>query len=192
MLKFESHVSPGASRCIVNQEGGALEIIIPVQRTHFHWFMMIFPFVWMAGWLSFHTDGTVGPNDPPLPPLWLLVFPMLPLFVIGLFGIAGAEVLRLEEGRGTLSFKLFGFTVNTKKFPAASLSGLRKTNPENYDCQFALSHIVGGGRQPTLIFTHGYWEICFGSGMDPAEAGEILARIQEHLRGAPKGGGANG
>ena len=177
-------IKPGAARSIISTTIRGLEIVIPSKKNIF---LILFLAVWLAGWafgeFTVPTEFFKGnPNSGSIifTSVWLVFWTIGGGFAIytWLWNVAGKEIITINSLTLSTKKDLFGYG-RVKEYEMSSVTNMRVSpqpfNPFDFSSGLMFWGIGGG----VIAFDYGAKTYRFGSGIDEAEANQILARINE-------------
>ncbi len=173
------YVIPAKPRHMAVFAAHGIRIVIPSRRSVVQ---MLFVPIWLAAWsygevMAFNNllrgfEGFVA--------VWFCAWTMGGIFAVaGLcWQLAGQEIFDVSERALWIRRRVFGFTVYTRKYALAHVEALR-ISPEYADAPgWNPSRKPSSWNGGPLAFDYGAATIRFGSGIDEAEAKDVLDEIR--------------
>ncbi len=196
-------VNPPSGHHKVAYLGDSLEIAIPSRK---QWFQTVFVAFWLIGWTfgevfvgSILLSGIVGllSGKSPKPTggeaifgaggglfmlAWFCLWTVGGAFVwhVFLWQMAGKEVVRISHRSMLIGRQILGIR-RTKEYLAEYIRDLRVSPADYSSFGWSRSARAWGLSGGLTAFDYGAKTLRFGSGVDEAEAKQILATIQEHF-----------
>jgi len=177
-------IKPGKRRATISEGAKGLEIIIPSKKNIF---IILFLSVWLVGWAlgeimvprELFSDK---PDDASkiFLVVWLVVWTIGGIFAIyiWLWNLTGKEIISVNSLSITVKRSLFGYG-REKEYEMTHINNLRVSpqpfNPWNFSSGLQCWGIGGG----VIAFDYGARTYRFGSGIDEAEATQLLEKIKE-------------
>jgi hypothetical protein len=184
-------VEPAAGRAIVERNMGVLRILIPSARPAP---VIMFLGVWLCGWavgefaaINALLGGKTGKAAPGFLAFWLIGWTFGGGFamIAWLWAMFGREIIVVDKQALRLRKQVLMWR-RDREYAAANVGPLRIVETE----MASLAGSRSSRRQQTPIstspiaFAYGAKTIRFGNGIDPAEAAQLIAKIEEALRPA--------
>ena len=179
-------VQPSSMRHQADYLGNHLTISIPSRR---QWFQILFLGFWLCGWAAgelsaiselflFH-NGTQEADHFLL--LWLFGWTVGGLFAMTtlLWQLAGKEIAEISGLGIKLSHRVWGLRWS-QQYAAADIQDLRVSPQPITRHRRSSSLYYWGLTGGVIAFDYGAKTIRFGSGVDEAEAKQIVKTIQQH------------
>jgi len=179
-------VKPFSARHTIDDLGDTLKITIPSKK---NWFQILFMGFWLVGWAFGEVtvlgslisgEGFGGPS--------LFMIAWLGGWTIGggyalyilFWQLLGNEIIQVSNSTIITSRSVFGFGF-PKEYSAEYIKALRMSTSSSSNDMFGWSRAsrfygLGGG---LIAFDYGAKTVNFGSGIDEAEAKQILSEIQQ-------------
>jgi hypothetical protein len=193
-------VKPPSARCTIEALGESLRIVCPSRK---HWFQVVFLGVWLVGWMFGETmvggillSGLIGRFLGRSPEGFGIDFSalhgvslfMLVWFVgwtVGgafalyafLWQLAGKEIVLLSYSSIQVRRQVLGIGW-TKEYLAEHVKNLRVSQMGYSEAGWSRSLIAFGMVGGFIAFDYGAKTFRFGSGIDEAEAKQIVSVIQ--------------
>jgi hypothetical protein len=180
---------PYDGRAKINFDGIKLSIKIPSVK---NWFVIVFLTAWMGGWFmgeSSATNEMLSADNAGIDffmAFWLIGWTVGGLFalVVLLWSLFGQETVIIESGVFIVSRGVLNIGIFKKGYDLNSIKNL-ELNPEStgLDSFFGQKKKTGdffgftGGK---LRFDYGLKTIRFGTGIDEAEARQLIEEIKRH------------
>ena len=180
---------PYDGRAKINFDGIKLSIKIPSKK---NWFVIVFLTAWMGGWFmgeSSATNEMLSADNAGIDffmAFWLIGWTVGGLFalVVLLWSLFGQETVIIESGVFIVSRGVLNIGIFKKSYDINSIKNL-ELNPEStgLDSFFGQKKKTGdffgftGGK---LRFDYGLKTIRFGTGIDEAEARQLIEEIKRH------------
>ena len=180
-------IEPPKLRVKISDERGNLRIVIPAKR---NWFLILFMGFWLCGWAVSEVMIPQQFFKAGMPPSALLfVIAWLGAWTVGggfsiyiwLWNVMGKEVVLLD-GQSLITRREIGKYGRTKEFTLAQVRDLRRSQSTFNPWDFSSGPEVwglGGGR---IAFDYGARTYRFGTGLDEAEAKQIVSAIQHRFK----------
>jgi len=175
------------ARAIISPSSRGLEIIIPSRKNIF---LILFLAAWLVGWavgeITVPMTFIKGIKDMGaliFSSAWLVAWTIGGGFAIyiWLWNIAGKEIITINNLTLIIKRDLFGHG-KEKEYETSYISNLRISpqpfNPFNFSASLQFWGIGGG----IFAFDYGSRTYRFGSGVDEAEANQIINTIKEHYK----------
>ncbi|SRR5579871_290266 len=174
-------VEPTQGRASIEDEGSRLRIAIP---SKFNLFVVLFLLFWLGGW----TMGEVSvirdlfSGRAPAAGLAFMGFWLCGWTLGGIFAFLtvlwmcfGKEILEVDSSLLSCGKTIFsiGFP---KQYRMADIRNLRVNSYSGYFGSYSSTYI-----RPSIAFDYGAKTVRLGYGIDEAEAGQIVKRLQERF-----------
>ena len=198
-----SIVNPPSGRHEVSYLSDSLEIIIPSRK---QWFQVAYLGFWLVGWsfgeiivggmllsglvglLLGDSAMLAGDGDAASSGVSLFMLAWFCAWTIGgafawygfLWQLAGKEIVRVSPRSILIGRQIFGIK-RIREYLAEYIKALRISPPEYSPFSWSKSSRAWGLSGGLLAFDYGANTVRFGSGVDEAEAKQILATIQERF-----------
>ena len=180
-------IKPSKARATISTSHKGLEIVIPSKKNVF---VILFLAVWLVGWAfgEVMVPATFFSGDKPSGPMvfiavWIIGWTIGGAFAlyIWLWNVAGKERITVNNQGLIVQRELFGYG-REKEYEMTHISNLRVSpqpfNPFNVSASLQFWGIGGG----VLAFDYGSRTYRFGSGIDEAEANQIMERIKAQYK----------
>jgi hypothetical protein len=180
-------IQPTVSRITIADTSQGLRIVMPCRRS---WFVICFLAFWLCGWAAAEVmvaNQFVKGDSPPDGELFMLAW--LGVWTVGgvvaiyawLWQVMGKEIVTVHGQRLTTRRDIGGFGFD-KDYDLVHMRDLRVGpagfNPLNVSSSLQLWGVGGG----VIAFDYGARTYQFGSGLDEAEAKQIVTAIKRRYR----------
>lgn len=177
-------IKPSKARATVSANPKGLEVIIPSRKNIF---LILFLAAWLVAWAvaEVMVPTTFFKGDKPAGPVifsvaWFVAWTIGGAFAIyvWLWNIAGKERITIDNLSLTIKRELFGYG-REKEYEMSHIANLRVSpqpfNPFSFSASLQFWGIGGG----VLAFDYGSRTYRFGSGVEEAEANQLIGKIKE-------------
>ena len=178
-----AQISPPGPRANISDSTEGLRISIPAKRRPS---INLFLTIWLVGWAAgeWSVIQSLFSSEPAAPFLmvWLIGWTVGGIFAIGLllWSLAGAEQILVGHSILSISYQVFGLGPK-KEYELSHVQRLRLGAPNTsmFDPRSSLQYWgIGGG---LIAFDYGASTVNFGSGIEEAEARQIVERVSPRL-----------
>ncbi|MGH8031441.1 MAG: hypothetical protein ACREO8_03515 [Luteimonas sp.] len=178
-------VAVGTSRARIDSSFAGLRIAIPARR---NWFVILFLLAWLGGWVMGETSAirmlASGKGEVGFMVFWLCGWTVGGAFAIGawLWNVAGMEYISIRNGELAHRFAV-GPVGWSREYALAHVTRLRAVPTP----QAAFGQRWGNNpfvpNDGTICFDYGAKTIRMGSGLDEAEARQLVDQMTSRHHG---------